>query len=720
MSSLPYRISTWLILGLVGLVYLSHMSPNFVDIDFGSYETILYTNEFLEASWRLLTDMGGNLVPGYYAPLSSMTLIFDKALIGSELPDARITLIVNLLFHCLNGALLVLLLTRLGSSAFVAILASAIFLLHPIQTPCIMWFAERKTVMAACFTFLSYLAYLKYRRSSGGLFYALSLLAFAGGLLSKPTAVVLPVVLLIGEWLGRHGAAVPTLNNPDRPKGLRHWSDRTGLLPLVPFFALAVALSLVAIGTEPTDATDYPIVQRLLIASTALWFYIYKIVLPLNLVALYPKWDVNPGDYLWWIPLILLVFSASALVKYRRRISRQFWWGLSFLVVPLLPVLGFIKFGYFQHSYVGNHLAYLSMAGAGFCLALLAEGLLHRAGTRLGTLVGASLVSYMAFLFVLTWQQAAIWNDPIGIWRHTVAMCSSCVRPRLALAHALRGSNQLEQAAREYEEILRMVPTHVGALNDLALVRLGEDRPEDAAQLLRKAIAHNPGSIVSETNLAVAFFRQGRAQEAMDLLQRLTHQKPLFVRPYLVLGQALIYRKAYTEAERLLREALAINPYVAEAYATLAEASLEQGKLEEAWRLARRAVRLRADSAMAYNALGQVALEQARHDESVELFRRALRFQPKTPEIHLNLGAAFMALERFPEARESFEAAIHLRPQFAEGHANLGFAQMNLGNTSAAIEHLRKALEIKPSLTAAREALERAQETSATTSTGTP
>ncbi|MEW6115106.1 MAG: hypothetical protein AB1664_23455, partial [Thermodesulfobacteriota bacterium] len=355
------RLILPLTLVLVGVVYLSHMQPGFVGLDLASYETVLYTNDVLNTSWRLLGDLRGKLVPGYFAPVSSVTLIFDKVLIGSDLPDARITLVVNLVFHCLNGVLLFLLLARLGAGVLAASAAASIFLLHPMQVPAVMWFAERKTVMAASFAFLSYLAYLKYRHSRSSRFYALSLVAFGAGLLSKPTVVVLPAILVVGEWLGLHGSIESTARGPDKPKGLRQWIDRNQLLRLTPFFVMAVAMSLVTIRTETADQVSLPAIERPFIASAALWFYLYKILWPLNLVALYPKWNVNPWNYVWWIPLFLSVLAAWALIRYRKSISRLSWWGLAFFVMPLLPVVGIIKYGYFQFAYVGNHLAYLSM-----------------------------------------------------------------------------------------------------------------------------------------------------------------------------------------------------------------------------------------------------------------------------------------------------------------------------------------------------------------------
>ncbi|MEW6114074.1 MAG: hypothetical protein AB1664_18215, partial [Thermodesulfobacteriota bacterium] len=370
------KTGAWLFLSVVllitGTVYTSHMTPDLVGFDLASYKAVLYSNEFAETTWQILTDVRGTLVPGYYAPLGSVSLLFDKALIGSQLPDGRVTAFVNLLFHCLNGVLLFLLLSRLGFSVVAASLAASMFLLHPIQIPSIMWFAERKTVMAACFCFLSYLCYLRYRQ--GGeikahdcrlegervspahlsyYWYAAALAAFVAALLSKPTAVVLPAIMLVGEWLGLHGAPSPSQKGFHETRRVRDWICRAGLLRIGPFALLAAVMCLVTIRTEGAHVMDLPLIQRPFIASAALWFYVYKILLPMDLLAVYPKWNVNPADYMWWVPLLFSALVAWLLYTYRRRIRREFWWALAFFLIPLLPVIGLVKFGYFQFAYVG-------------------------------------------------------------------------------------------------------------------------------------------------------------------------------------------------------------------------------------------------------------------------------------------------------------------------------------------------------------------------------
>jgi len=198
-------IRSVLVLGLIVAtlaVYVPNLGDSFIGPDLTSYRTALFSNDFLDTALILFQDFQGKLAGGYYAPLCSIGLMLDKVFIGSNIPAPKLTYFVSFLFHCVNGILLYVLLGRLRAGPTVSIVTTFIFLVHPVQIPGVLWMAERKTVMAAAFYLIAYLCYMNYRRTSARTYYALALTAFVVGLLSKPTVVVLSLVLLITEMLG--------------------------------------------------------------------------------------------------------------------------------------------------------------------------------------------------------------------------------------------------------------------------------------------------------------------------------------------------------------------------------------------------------------------------------------------------------------------------------------------------------------------------------------
>ncbi len=130
--------------------------------------------------------------------------------------------------------------------------------------------------------------------------YWLSLLAFVLAMLSKGSVAILPVLLLLVAWWHRDGI------------------DKADLLRTAPFFFIAATLTLVNIWFQASHAGGETIriatfLQRLLGAGAVVWFYLYKALLPLNLVFVYPQWSIDPHDFVWWLPSFgVLVVTARS------------------------------------------------------------------------------------------------------------------------------------------------------------------------------------------------------------------------------------------------------------------------------------------------------------------------------------------------------------------------------------------------------------------------
>src|SRR5207237_2273612 len=84
------------------------------------------------------------------------------------------------------------------------------------------------------------------------------------------------------------------------------------LLQVVPFVVLGIAMGLLTIWWERYhQGTHGPLfalgsIERILIASRAVWFYFGKLFLPSNLTFIYPRWIVSPTDRLQYSCLAAL------------------------------------------------------------------------------------------------------------------------------------------------------------------------------------------------------------------------------------------------------------------------------------------------------------------------------------------------------------------------------------------------------------------------------
>ena len=210
--------------------------------------------------------------PSQYFPLAYTVLRIERTLWGLDPVGYHW---VNIFLHLGNALLVWCVLARLKVPG--AWLAGAIFAVHPVQVESVAWISELKNVLMGFFFLLTLLAWIEYvdattRRRR--ILYLAALLSYLLALSAKSTACTLPAALLLILWL-KH-----------KPIG------RKALLEIVPFVVLALGIGLVAIWWEKYHQGTRVLISlapmdRLLIASRAIWFYLSKIFWPSNLTFIY-------------------------------------------------------------------------------------------------------------------------------------------------------------------------------------------------------------------------------------------------------------------------------------------------------------------------------------------------------------------------------------------------------------------------------------------------
>ncbi len=288
-----------------------------------------------------------------YFPLVFTTLRVEYALWGLNPVGYHV---VNVCLHIVNALLVWALLRRLALPR--AWLAAAIFALHPVQVETVAWVTELKNTESTLFYLLAVFAWLNFCAGKGRWFYALALALFALALFAKTTACTLPAVLLLALWL---------------KNDLVNWRR---ILQTLPFLLFGLGMGLLSVWWENHLGNYLPkyhllggSLDRLLIATHALWFYAGKIFWPASLTFSYPRWDINAGDWRQYVWLAGCLAVAAALWLGRRKFGRQPAAALIFFAAVLSPMLGFIPLYTFYFSYVADHYQYLA------CLGLIVFGL---------------------------------------------------------------------------------------------------------------------------------------------------------------------------------------------------------------------------------------------------------------------------------------------------------------------------------------------------------
>jgi len=681
----------------------------------------------LHGLWRIWFDVGAT--QQYYPVLHSAFWIEHRVWGGSVLGYHA----ANIAFHAAAAWLLVLILRRLSFPA--PGLAGLVFALHPVCVESVAWISEQKNTLSAVFYLGSALLYLRFDASRRRAWYAGAFLLFAAALLTKSVTATLPAALLVVIWWRR---------------GLE-W--RRDAVPLLPWIAVGAASGLFTawaearlIGAEGADFS-LTVLQRLLLAARAVWFYLGKLVWPANLMFIYPRWRIDPGQVRLWLGLLGLLVLGWALA-YVARSRRGPLAGFLVFVGTLFPVLGFVNVYPFLFSFVADHFQYLASLG----VLVPAAWALRWVSVRLpvGAKARACLpLAVLGVLGTLTWRRCGNYRDSEGLYRATLARNRSAWLMHYNLAVVLGASpGRLPEAIAEYEETLKLKPDHWAARSNLASALLKEPgRTAEAVAQYEAAIRINPGFPEAHNDLAVALGRMpGRYREALAEVRIALRLRPDYDGAHDNLG-VLLMREPGTLGEAIgeFEAAIRIDPGVAEYHYNLANAlSMRPDRLEGAVSEYRAALSLKPDSAEAHSNLGAaLSLMPGRLPEAVAQFEAALRLAPDNAKIHSNLANALARIPgrgaeavaeyeaslrmdpsdpavhnalgvllsdmpgRLPDAVAQFESAVKLDPQSAAAQFCLGIGLARSGRRGEAEEHLQRSLEIRPDFEPARRALER-------------
>ena len=657
--------------------------------------------------------------PEYY-PLVFTSFRLEKALWGLNPAGFHW---VNLFLHAAGAVLVWRVLKRLNMPG--AWLAAAVFALHPVNVESVAWISERKNTLAMCFYLGSLLFYLRSDQESkvqslkskvgrgnpasgntqhatrntpeapaappsasplpSSLFYWLSLGSFVLALLSKTAVSPFPLVLLGLAWWQRGKVT------------------RRDVWRSAPFFAASLALGLITIWFERQETAldivrDDSFWSRLAGAGWAVWFYLYKAVLPLNLMPIYPRWWIDAASVWSYVPGLLVVGAVLLGWRYRRSWGKAGLLCLGYFVVMLLPVLGFVNIGFMSYSLVADRWQYfailgpIALAAAVFSSKFKVQGSRfdvsgpssRSALSRFGLLLAAMV---LVALGGLTWRQSAIYTDLDTFWRAILAANPGCWRAHYILGDNLSEQGRLDEAIAQYREALEIQPDYAYAHNNLGNALRQKGQVPEALAQYRRALELQPNLAWANCNLGAIFLQQGQVDEAIAQFQRaLQVGLPVFKKPmfapagraqiHYLLGCALARKGLVEEATSHYREALSIRPDFAEAHYQLAVALLARDEVEAACQHYHEAVRLRPDWVEALNNLSWLLATQpeARFrdgKQAVELAARGVALTHTNDAKLLDtLGAALAEAGRFPEAADAARTATQLAQ--ASGAAQLG------------------------------------------------
>jgi tetratricopeptide (TPR) repeat protein len=442
-----------------------------------------------------------------------------------------------------------------------------------VQVESVAWITERKNVLMGFFfllTLLGWIAFIDKRTRRPWIFYCLALIFYVLALSAKATACTLPAALFLILWLQK------------KPITMRR------LMQIVPFVVLGVGMGLLAVwweryhqGTNRAVFTFLSPIERILVASRAVWFYLSKIFWPSNLTFIYPRWNISPAELLNYIWLLAGIAACAAIYFLRRYFGRSVEVAAAFFVATLSPVLGFIMLFTFRYTFVADHYQYLACIGP---IAFASAGIVSLSDkfTQCRAVIVSAAVLIVASLATLTWRQASAYTDIETLWHTTLARNPECWMAHTNLALVLVQKGKIDDGIAHYRSALQMQPDSWDAEYNLGAALLRRGQVDEAIQHCERAVVMRPTDPDAQVSLGDALLRKGRIDDAIDHYQKATMARADHFLARYGLCHALLEKGELDSAIQVCRSALVLWPLDADCHTALAIALEEKGNPAEA------------------------------------------------------------------------------------------------------------------------------------------
>ena len=652
---------------LTGLAWWPVARCGFVALDDAAYVT---GNPQVQAgltlkgvAWAFSTPHSAN-----WHPLTWLSHMLDAQLYGLQPTGHHLT---NLFLHLACTLLLFLLFNQMTGALWRSALVAALFALHPLHVESVAWVSERKDVLSAFFFLLTLWAYACYtqksearspkpegnpkseiRQTGAGShrpparstfhvsrftlhaphFYALSLLFFALGLMSKPMLVTLPFVLLLLDYwpLGRMQNAECRMQK-DASRFTFHVSPAT-LRPLLveklPFFLLAalscaVTYAVQHAGGAVMSAAELSLPGRMANALVSYPRYLEKMLWPANLACFYPRPEHWP---VWQVAGAALVLAVITVLVLRLLTSHRYLAvGWLWFVGTLVPVIGLVQVG---EQAIADRYTYIPSIGL---FVLVAWGLGDIVGRwpRLKPLLVSASILALAALLLVTRQQVPCWQTSEALFRHALAVTQDNPWVQCLLADTLADAGNFEEAEVHCREALRLKPGFPEIQILYAKVLARAKKLEQAAAVLSEVVQQNPTDSMAQGALGSVLGQKGDAPGAIEHYRQALRLKPDKAEAHFSLASLLAQQGDVSGAIDEYRQGLRWQPDNPDAlnnlawiWAANANPAFRNGT--EAVQLAQRACELtRYQNPMLVGTLAAACAEAGRFDDAVAAAQKA-------------------------------------------------------------------------------------------------
>jgi protein O-mannosyl-transferase len=521
-----------------------------------------------------------------------------------------------------------------------ALFAAAVCGLHPVMAETVNYVIQRADLQSTLGVVAGLVVYICFPRLRK---YCLYLLPVAIGILSKPPALVFPVLLFLYIWLIEEERPVQAL-----------WRTAPSIAAIAVLAILTAKMVPASFNPGAASAWGYRIAQPL-----AMLRYFTKFFVPTGLSA---DTDHQPLNNLLDDGAIQGFLFVAALIgaiawSARRRATRPIAFGLAWFLVALVPT------SLMALAEVENdHRMFFPFVGLAIAAPWAAVLQLRRRPLPRKMVATACLLLLAGFGYG-AWQRCEVWKTEESLWRDVAAKSPHNGRGLMNYGLALMTRGDYAGASSYFDRATAYLPNYYVLEINRGVVASAAKTGADAESHFRRAIELAPFEASPKYYYARWLHERGQYGQAAGMLRAAIGQNPSYMDSYYLLmqdyfddgnnegvraaaQQTLARFPADPAAQGWLTRAAANRPapeairLTPEAYLNQSLAFYRAGKYAECIDAARKALALRPGFADAWNNIAAAYNAQSRWDEGIQAGGKAVQLDPKNQLAKNNLGWA--------------------------------------------------------------------------------
>ncbi|MFH1479268.1 MAG: tetratricopeptide repeat protein [Candidatus Omnitrophota bacterium] len=529
-------LSIILIAFLGFVIYINSLGGDFMWDDFH----LVHNNTHIKSWSNLIKIFTGSIGTGagrtyhMYRPIQSLTYMIDYTFWKLNVVGYHLG---NVFWHIVVALCIYWLISILYRKEFLSLVTSLIYVVHPLHTEAIAYIAGRADCLAAAFSLLTFIYYIKDNSKPSPRLFIMSLLCYALAILSKEQGMLLPPLFLLYSYV---------------------FKKKVDFRKIAAFAALTIGYAVLRVtalsGLLKDIINETTVFDRLPGFFVSITNYVRLLFLPFNLHMEYGEKLFPLSDPRAIIGILIVVVSFTIAIIKRNK-NNLILFSVGWFFVTLLPYSNVVAI----NAYMAEHWVYVPSIG--FFL-LLASGLNHIYNIKkLKPLAVALIVGLLVFYSSIAIKQNSYWSNPMKFYHRQLEFVrdSEVVYNNLGVLYAKK--SEWEKAIQYFKDSINVRYSYSDPYFNLgkAYSELGKYR--DAISYYQSGLKFSKDMVAVSNyhKIGYLYSELGMYDKALEYLKKSVEADPNYGEGYIALAIMYYNAKEYRLAKNFYSKAKALG-----------------------------------------------------------------------------------------------------------------------------------------------------------------